>query len=91
MTAAQLRAALTRLKLSQHAAARLLECDRTELAVWVRGDAPVPTTVGILLHLLADGTISSANIASAKINLVKPIRSRPIRRRRMTPRSPAAY
>jgi len=91
MTATQLRAALTRLKLSQHAAARLLECDRTELALWMRGDAPVPTAVAILLRLLANGTISSANIASAKINLVKPIRSRSIRRRRITPRSPVAY
>jgi DNA-binding transcriptional regulator YdaS (Cro superfamily) len=67
MTAAQLRAALTRLNLSRQAAVRLLGCDPTDLGAWVRGDARVPAAIVALLHLLIEGTISTADVGSAKV------------------------
>jgi hypothetical protein len=46
---------------------RLLGCDPTDLAAWVRGDAPVPAAIVALLHLLIEGTISTADVGSAKV------------------------
>jgi hypothetical protein len=52
MTAAELRAALSKLKLSQQAAARLLGRHPPELAAWARGIAPVPMMIAALVNLL---------------------------------------
>jgi DNA-binding transcriptional regulator YiaG len=52
MTAAQLRAILDRLGLSQVGAARFLDVDDRTVRRWIAGDIAVPRPVEMLLRLL---------------------------------------
>lgn len=52
MTAAQLRAVLDRLGLSQSEASRLLGIDPRTMRRWVLDEQPVPSPVAILFRLL---------------------------------------
>jgi hypothetical protein len=64
MTPTALRAALSRLGLSQVEAGRLFGYDDGGRSVrkWVKGDNPVPPAVEILIHLMLDGKITVDDI-----------------------------
>ena len=65
MTAAEYSTILARLDLSQVAAARLLGIgDRTSRR-YAAGDAEIPEPTAILLHLLAAGVVTAAEIANS--------------------------
>lgn len=66
MTSTQFRIALSRLDLSQLAAARLLNADGRTARRWALGERAIPTTVGILLRLLIAGKITTIDIERAK-------------------------
>jgi len=67
MTAAQFRAALSRLQLSQLGAGRLFgaESDRTPRR-WASGERSVPEPVAILLRLMITGKVSVEDVENAR-------------------------
>lgn len=67
MNQMQFRAALERLKLSQVAAARLFGGDERTFRRYALGEARIPVALVILLRLLEQGTIDSADIAIARL------------------------
>lgn len=66
MTAAQFRAALARLKLSQLGAARLFGADGRTARRWALGERSIPETVAILLRLMVLGVITSQHIEAVR-------------------------
>lgn len=71
MTAAQFRAALDRLGLSQLGAARLVGADGRTARRWALGERSVPEPVAILLRLLVACKITSADIVKTNPKLLK--------------------
>jgi hypothetical protein len=63
VTTAEFRAALDRLGISQVAAAKLFGAHARTARRWALGEAPVPTTVAMLLRLLLRGKIKVQDIA----------------------------
>jgi hypothetical protein len=62
MTANQFRTALSRLKLSQLGAARLLKADGRTARRWALGERGVPECVAIVLKLMLAGKITPADV-----------------------------
>lgn len=65
MTANQFRTALSRLKLSQLEAARIVKAEGRTVRRWAAGDRSVPECVAILLRLMQTGKITAEEIKEA--------------------------
>lgn len=65
MTAAQFRAALERIGLSQVAASRILQVNDRTVRSWALDQSPIPHSVAILLRLLASKVISLDDVEKA--------------------------
>lgn len=66
MTANQFRTALARLDLSQVGAAHLVGADPRTARRWALDERSVPTSVAIILRLLAAGKITLDDVERAK-------------------------
>jgi hypothetical protein len=66
MTSAELGAILGQLKITQVEAARLLGHHLRSMEHWAAGDRQVPSTLAIVLRLLAAGRISADDIEWAR-------------------------
>jgi hypothetical protein len=62
MTPMQLRAALGRLGLSQLGAGRLFKADGRTVRRWALGERDVPACVAIVLRLMLQGKITTADV-----------------------------
>jgi DNA-binding transcriptional regulator YdaS (Cro superfamily) len=62
MTAKQFRAALTRLDLTQIAAAKLFDVNASTVRRWASGAVPVPFLVDMLLTFAIEGKIKTTDI-----------------------------
>ena len=67
MTPTALRAALSRLRLTQVEAGRLFGYDDGGRSVrrWLAGDNPIPPAVAVLIHLMLDGKVTVDDINSS--------------------------